>query len=211
MKIIKTAEFEQNITAEKIANYIDSLKFFQKKINKIDTKIKKAIEDLPNPEAVRIYFSEEECNIVFDTIKYLWKKITNEDLDKKIKKKNHSNVLEGNYWMFNNGILLKGINHYTIIKKNINMFANTLKISPIKIHEKLASEPNQLIKKMIELGAIRVMADKDANMWFQLSPNTYSTWGRKKIKKMEAKEKYAKIVDLNAQYKGWETGIVIKI
>jgi hypothetical protein len=208
IKIVKTSE-KKYPTAEEIAAYIDALKIYLKKDKIKDQSIQKLVQKLPYSDSVRMNFSEEECKLVFETIAYVWNKITGKDLFEDIKITNDKKGLEGNYWMMINGIMLEGPNHFTIVKRNINLFSTLLNISPFVIHEKLSSPPDELIKTIISNGGMRIFGTSNNKLYIQVSDKTYSEWAREKIKKLDAKQKVVKVIDISKPYRGWDSGITV--
>jgi hypothetical protein len=117
----------------------------------------------------------------------------------------------GNYWMLPKGVILEGPNHFTIIKRNMNLFISLLNINAFAMHDRLAGNPNGVIKLVLDHGAMRIFVNKSKDAYFQLTDETYSIWGRQKIKKYEFKNKITKVVDKRQPYNGWSSGIVVKI
>lgn len=211
--MIKQSEIIQSEdipSAETIATYVHSLKMFQEN-NKLDPETNKLISNLPTPRKINRDFSEEECKILFETVSYLWKEITGHSIIKDVNMEEATEGLYGCYWMFKNGVMLSGLNHFSIIKQNVDMFCTLLKLSPFAVHQYIASNPNKLIYYVLINGGLRIMIDKKNIGWFQLSEKTYSSWARKKIKKLDLKEKIVKIIDRKTDYKGWKSGIIIKL
>jgi hypothetical protein len=208
--MIKTAE-KKIPSAHELAAYIEALSLYLKHGKIKDKVIVKLIKNLPYPDKVRMHFSEEECKLLFESIAFAWKKITKQDLVEETKIEHPPKGLEGNYWMLTGGVILEGPNHFTIVKQNLNLFATLLNISSFVLHEKMASPPDELIKTILDHGAMRIYIDQNKHGYFQLSDETYSKWGRKKIKGLDLKKKTTKVIDRSRPYKGWDTGINIKL
>jgi len=209
-KIIKTAR-KPIPSANELAAYVEALKVHRNR-NKIkDEESLQVINNLPPPSQVRDKFSEEECRLLFDSIVFAWKKVTGQDLIEESKVMNFQDSLEGNYWMIMNGILMGGPNHFTIVKKNMELFRTLLNIHAFVLHEKLSSPPNELIKTVLDHGGMRVFINRTKNGFFQLTDKTYSKWGRAKIKKLDLKKKIVKVIDSSTPYKGWDSGIIITL
>lgn len=208
-RIVKTAK--KIPEAEDLASYTQALKLYLKNDKVKDVKIQKLIQNLPYPDSIENNFSEEECKLVFESIAYAWKNLTNKDLLEESKIEKSKKGMEGNYWMLNNGILLEGPNHFTIVKQNLNLFATLLDISPFLLHEKISSPPEELIKTILDNGGMRIFVKKDKTAWFQLSDKTYSKWGRNKIKKLNVNKKMVKVIERGNPYKGWKSGILVKL
>ena len=198
-------------SAEEIASYVDALKIYLRKDKIKDKSLQKIIKNLPYPYSIRMHFSEEESKLVFESVAYVWKLITGKDLFEETKITNYKQGLEGNCWMILNGILMEGPNHFTIVKRNLSLFATLLNISPFVLHQKMASPPDELIKTIIANGGLRIFGTKDNKLYCQVSDETYSEWAREKIKKLDFKEKIVKVIDVSKPYNGWETGIIVKL
>lgn len=196
---------------EEIALYVETLKLHNNKGKITDEKINKLIQKLPYPSTIRNIFSEQECKVVFESVNYAWKKLTGKDILDEQKIDKNPKGMEGSYWMISNGITLGGVNHTTIIKQNLNLFSTILDVSSFVLHERISGEPNRLIKTVLDHGGMRIFVNKDNKGYFQLSDNTYSKWGRNKIKKLNMDEKIVKIIDKNTPYRGWESGVLIKL
>ncbi|MFA7219343.1 MAG: hypothetical protein WC119_02445, partial [Synergistaceae bacterium] len=197
--------------AEDLAAYVEALNIHLENGKIKDKKIESLVKRLPYPDSIRMGFSEQECRILFDSIAYAWKEISGQDLVEESKIEHPPKGLEGNYWMIMNGVILEGPNHFTIIKQNQNMFANLLNISAFVIQEKMASPPDELIKTVIDHGGMRIFIDKKNKGYFQLSDKTYSEWGREKIKGLDLKEKIVKVIDRSTPYRGWSSGVLVKL
>jgi len=194
---------------EDMASYTEALKLFKIKGKISDPELKKLIDNLPSPQNIRKSLSNNEIKIVFRTVWYLWNKITGFNLVEDTKVEQKKETLEGNYWMLHKGVLITGPNHYTIIKNNLNLFRSLLGIHAFTMHDKLASDPNDLIKLILDNGGIRIFVNQDRISYFQLSSDTYAKWGKKKILKYEFNKKIVKVIDTNSPYRGWRTGISI--
>jgi len=192
-----------------IASYVESINLYLAEGQIQDEEIKKLISNLPSPQNIRKRLSEEEVRILFQTVGYIWKKITGHDIieDSKIEAK--PDILCGNYWMIQKGILLNGTNHFSIIKQNIDLFRSLLGINAFVIHEKIGSEPNALIKLILDHGGMRLFISKDKRFYAQMTDETYGKWGRDKIKKYDFPKRIVKILDKTSPYKGWKSGITV--
>lgn len=216
MPNIKTAASNAKVKEEdypsvdEISTYAESLKLylFEGKIK--DKEIRNLVENLPDPSTIRKRFSNEEAKILFQTIGYVWKKVTGRNIvkDSKIEKK--PETLMGNYWLIQKGILLEGVNHYSIIKNNLELFRILLGIHAFTLHEKMASPPDELIKLVLDHGGVRIFVSKDRRAYFQLTDKTYGKWGSRKIREYDFNNKVVKVIDSNAPYKGWNSGILIR-
>ena len=212
LKIVKIAQENENIpSADLLSTYVEALKTYLENSHNINKELKKIISNLPSAKKVKNDFSETEAEILYESVGYAWKKITGQDIAKSLDKKSAPKTLFGNYWMLKNGILLKGINHFDIIKRNMDMFCSLLKLHPFTMHQYMASSPNKLIQYVLRNGGVRIFIDKDRNAFFQMSENTYSRWGRAKVKGFDFHSKTVKVIDFHSTYNGWKSGINIKL
>ena len=212
MKINKIANREDKMpNGEEMALYVQTLKRYIIDNPNVDEELIELINKVPSPRKIRQDFSFQEIKILYETVEYLWKKITGGAIipDKEIIKS--PETLKGNYWLINNGILLHGINHYDIIKRNTQLICSLLDISGMALQENLCSQPNKLIHFIIKHGGIRIFITNDRRLYSQMSPKIYGRFGRDKIRKLDFKYKVAKIIDLKAKYDGWTSGITIKL
>jgi hypothetical protein len=193
-----------------LAQYVESLKL-QVSIGGIKNQaIVSAIKDMPSPKKIRNDFSVEEAKALYETVGWAWKEICGQDILEQRNILATPEKLNGNYWFINHGIVFGGPNHFTIIRKNIDIFATMLKIDPFTIHEKLAQEPNQIISTVINHGGIRVFINKKEKSYFQMTSDTYKEWGKSKVYALDLKEKTVRLIDPKSSYIGWASGIPIK-
>ncbi len=208
-EMVKTSASE--INNDELSQYVETLKMHVDNGEISDAKLIKVIGNFPSPISIRQDLSNEEGNILFESVRWAWKEITGQDIKTEIKTEHGPETLMGNYWMMKNGVLIRGPNHFTIIKKNADMFSRLLNIGAWAMQEKFVSPPNDLIKMAIDNGAMRIFVTMDGRAYFQLSSETYGEWGKKKIKNLEFKEKVVKVIDPNYPFSGWSTGITIKL
>ena len=213
-KIHKTS---QNVKEEDVPDgntlsiYVESLKMNLKNNPNLNKELAILIKKLPSPRQIKLNFSFEECKILFQTVGYLWKKITGKDIIEEKKISKAPETLFGNYWMFNNGILLHGVNSYGIIKRNTSLICSLLDINNMVLQDYLSNNPNKVIDFIIRNGGVRLFINKSRHLYSQMNQDTYAKWGRAKIKKYDFKKKIVRIVDPNVEYKGWKSGIGIKL
>lgn len=214
IKIYKTADKKEDKKmpdGEAMELYIKTLKTYLKDNNQLDEKYADLIRKLPSGRKVRQEFSKQEIKVLYETIEYLWEKITGERIIPEKEIVRAPETLFGNYWMLNNGLLLKGLNHYSIVKQNPILFSSLLGIGGMTLQEYLASPPNKLIAFIIKNGGLRLFITKDKRLYAQMSPEIYGAWGKNKINKLDFKLKVVKVIDLSYPYDGWKSGIVIKL
>lgn len=212
-KIAKNVkEIKEAVSAELLATYIESLHAFKRDNPKLKDKFVDLIENLPSSQKVVKDMSNEEIKILYETVSYVWTKITGKDIIEETHITTAPESLSGVYWMIKNGVLLHGNNHYTIVKQNSQLFQSLLNLNGFALEQYLCSHPNKLINYIIKNGAIRIMADKNrSQIFFQLSEATYAKWGKDKIKKYDFRDKIVKIIDPKTEYKGWNSGVSIRL
>jgi len=209
MKIIK-AEKELDVDKEDLVHLINSiLVYYNDNKDTIDKELKKSIESLPSEYIIQNKMFEREAMLLYKIIRDIWKKITGQDLNDVRLEQNEDNkeILSGNYWMLPGAIMLGGYNHFSIIKKHKGMFCSVLGINPWIVEKLIASDPNKLIFYILSNGGIRINVDKDNSTIMCQTNESSFPWVRNKLIKMYYQTKIAKIIDLNASYKGWESGI----
>ena len=210
MKMYKIAD-KGPLSAEESANYVEALQVYGQEHPSINPEYLSLIKELPSPRKIRQDFSHEECKILYETIGYLWKKLTGEDIIEQKDIINAPETLFGNYWLMKNGILLKGVNHFTIIKHNSSLICTLLNINGMTLQEYLSSKPNKLIEFILKNGGVRMFIDKNKRLYAQMSSETYGKFGKSKIKKYDFPKKIVKVIDFKAPYNGWESGVSIKL
>lgn len=198
-------------SAKDLAAYVESLKLYSKSYKVGEEQLRKLIYNLPTPRQVENDLSLGELKIIAENIRFLWKKITGQDIIGEVNKEVKSEKLLGNYWIVSKGILVSGPNHCTIAKKNMDLFISLLDIDTFAMHANLSSHPNKLIKLVLDHGGVRLFINKNGKAFFQLTDETYGKWGRKKIKKYDFNEKVVMVIDKNSAYNGWKSGIRINI
>lgn len=196
-------------SVEEISTYVESLKLylFEGKIK--DKEVRNMIENLPDPATIRKRLSNEEAKIIFQTVGYAWKKVTGRNIIEDSKVESKKEQLMGNYWLINKGILLGGVNHYSIIKNNLELFRILLGVHAFTMHEKMGSDPEELIKLILDHGGVRLFISKDRRFFAQMTGQTYGKWGSRKIRKYDFPKKIVKLIDSNAEFKGWKSGICV--
>jgi len=210
MKLNRIAHIdEKDIPDPKtLALYVKVLKMHLKD-NKLDANKTKLINNLPNPKEITESLSWEECKILFETINYLWKRIIHKDILEENSIEKSEQKLLGNYWLLENGILLSGINHTSIILQNTALISTLLNINGFTLQYYLSVQPNKLLKFIIASGGVRMFINKNNKGWFQMTGTTYGSWARNKVKKYDLKKKTVKVIDLKANYDDWKSGISI--
>jgi len=197
--------------AEVLATYVESLKMYLEDKPDLKEKLSELIKNLPTPSKIKKDFSYEECKILYETVGYLWKKITGNDIIEESHTQEAPETLLGNYWMIENGLLLHGVNHFTIIKQNASILSSLLNVNGFALQQYLVSRPNKLIRFILENGGIRVFINKSKEAYFQMSEDTYAEWGRSKVKGLDFHKKIVKVIDFRVPYKGWKSGVAVKL
>jgi hypothetical protein len=170
---------------------------------------KELIKKLPAPRQIRQDFSIQELKLLYETVEFLWSKITGSKIIGEEEIILAPERLQGNYLMVNRGILLKGINTHDTIRRNSALLCSLLNIGGMTMQDYLSRNPQDLVKFIIKSGALRIFITKDFRFYSQCSPETYAKWAKKKIQKLDFKKKVVRLIDLRAEYKGWSSGIGI--
>lgn len=207
IKISNNLDDDKMPDANHLSLCVQTLKMYLKDNPDINKEYIELISKLPSPRAIKQDFSRQECKILYETVEYLWEKVAGQKIISD--KIGPPETLNGNYLMMANGLLLKGCNFYDIVKRNVNLICNILDISGLTLQEYLNSDPDQLIKFIIKNGGARLFINENRELWCQCSPEIYGKWARSKIKKLNFKKKVIKVIDQNADYKGWKSGITI--
>ena len=209
-RIYKMAKKEK-LSAEESAEYVKALKMYSDDNPSMDSTYANLIKGLPSARKIRQDFSEEECKILYETIDFLWKKLTGDHIIKDEEIITAPETLFGNYWLMKNGIILKGVNHFSIIKNNTSLICTLLNINGMTLQEYLCSKPEKLIGFIIKNGGVRVLVNSNKKLYAQMSAKTYGQWGKSKIKKYDFGFKAVKVIDFKRPYEGWKSGITIKL
>ena len=200
-----------NVSVNDIATYVESLKIVLRDGEITDPTVRQIVTDMPSEAHVRRHISNHEAQILFESVRWAWKEITGKDLETNFDFEAAPETLEGNYWMMKNGMMLHGVNHYVMIKRNLSLFASLLQIDPFVIHQRLAGNPNDLIKLVIDNGGLRMFITKDGRAYFQMNDQVYKNWGRSKVKGLDFPTRIVKLIDGKTNYCGWKSGITIKL
>lgn len=196
-----------------LATYVESLKIYLLENEDIDPNIKNTIEQLPSPAKIKADFGNDEANTLFETVAWLWEKVSGNKILDELKTVDAPEHMMGNYWILRNGVILEGENHFTIIKNNINLFSILLEIDSMALSfiKSMATDPNKAIHKAICNGAIRAFINNKKEAYFQINERAYAEWGRSKIRSLDYKNKIVKVIDCSKPYTGWENGITVKL
>jgi hypothetical protein len=192
-----------------VAAYVESLKIYLKDGEISNVEVADIVKTMPAPAHIKTRMSVDEIKVLFESVRWAWKIITGQDLIDMSTVQKKAETLFGNYWMLNRGILLKGNNHFTIVKQNTNLFQSLLNIHAFALHQKLCGRPNELIKTIIDHGGCRVFITQDKRSYFQMNDKSYAEWGRAKVKNLDFKKKIVKLIDKSIDYDGWKSGITI--
>jgi len=201
----------EDVNANEVASYIESLNIALR-----DGEIKKeevigVLHSLPSPEHVRRHLSDEEAKVLFESVRWAWKEVSGKDITETFNFEPAPETLLGNYWILKNGVLLHGVNHYGIIKRNLSLFSTLLKMDAFVLHQKLAGTPQDLIKLVIDNGGMRVFITSDKRAYFQMNDQVYKNWGRAKVKGFDFPKRIVKLIDPSSKYDGWNTGITLNL
>lgn len=213
MKIFKISKHEKSekevISPDLLIAYVDSLKLYLKDNPNINNDYKKLINNLPASTKISKDFSKSECELLYETVGYLWEKLTGKDIIEENKITNSLEKLNGSYWLIKSGVILSGPNHKTIARQQMQLMCSLLNIHTMAMLQNLSSHPNKVIHLIIKNGGVRMFVDKNGEAHFQMTDKTYGEWGKKKVKKLDLKKKIVKVIDPKSPYEGWKSGITI--
>ena len=212
MKIQKISHIEEKDIPDPhaLSAYVRILKLYLED-NSISPEYIKLIKGLPAPRVVKSNLSWQECKILFETINYLWKNIVGKDIIEQNYIDEAEQKLLGNYWIFKNGIIINGENHFTAIERDSGLVTTLLGLNGFTLQYYMSTSPDKLIKYILKSGGVRMFVNKDNKGFFQMTEDTYAKWGRDKVRKYDLKLKLVKVIDLKVPYKGWDSGISIKL
>jgi len=212
MKIKKISSINESDIPEPsaLAAYVKTLKLYMED-NNVKPELKRLIAGLPSPRTIKSRLSWEECKILFVTINHLWKNVVGKDITEENYIDEAQQKFLGNYWIFKNGIMVNGENHFTAIKRDSGLVITILELNGFSLQYYLSTSPNKLIKYILKNGGVRMFVNKDNKGFFQMTEDTYAKWGRDKVRKYDLKSKTVKIIDLKVPYNDWKSGIVIKL
>lgn len=201
----------EDVTANEVASYVEALSVVLKDGGITEPKVANVVKTFPSPNYIRRHLSDEEAKVLFESVRWVWKEISGNDITETFDFEPAKETLAGNYWMLKNGLLLHGINHYGIIKRNLSLFANLLDINPFLIHQKLSGTPRDLVKLIIDNGGMRMFITADGRAYFQMNDKVYTDWGRAKVKGLDFKTRVVKLIDPITKFDGWNSGITLKL
>jgi len=201
-----TVKDEDVPSADILGAYVESLKTYRQDNPDMNEDWASHIDKLPSARFIRQEYSNEECKLLFETINYLWRKISGQDIVNENKTISSPTKLLGNYWLIRNGILLEGLNSYTIIKNNAALFASLLHLNSFTLQCYLAGDPKALTQYIILNGGVRMFIRKNGEAFFQMTGTTYGDWARNKLKKFDFRKKTIRLIDPNVEYVGWHSG-----
>jgi hypothetical protein len=201
----------EDVDADEVASYVEALTISLKDGEIESPEVQGVIQSFPTATHVRRHLSDQEAKILFESVRWAWKEVTGKEITETFNFEPANESLMGNYWMMKNGIILHGVNHYGIIKRNITLFSQLLDLEPFVVHQKLAGPPEELIKYVIDNGGMRIFVTLDKRAYFQMNDRVYSNWGRAKVKGLDFSKKVVKLVDATAKFTGWKSGITIRL
>jgi hypothetical protein len=201
----------EDVNALEVASYIEALNIALRDGEIKEAEVVGVLHSLPSPEHVRRHLSDEEARVLFESVRWAWQKVSGTDITGTFNVEAAPESLLGNYWMMKNGVILHGVNHYGIIKRNLNMFASLLSIDPFLLHQKLAGTPHDLVKLVIDNGGMRIFVTADKRAYFQMTDRVYTNWGRAKVKGFDFPKRVVKLIDPITRFDGWRSGITLNL
>ena len=86
-----------------------------------------------------------------------------------------------------------------------------LGLNMFTLQEYLSSDPDKLLFYIIKNGGVRMFIDKDKKAFFQMTPQTYAEWGKERVRRYKFDHKIVRVIDVRADYKGWKSGVAVRL
>jgi len=197
---------------EVISSLVESIKIHQVDhpdlFDKSDLKL---VSGLPSRNFIMNEMSSHQMDILFRSVRHLWKRITGKDPNLSNDNKD-ATLLDGVYWLLPGGIIISGFNHFQTAKENKLLICSLLDINPLVFERMLASgNIHEVIGLIISRGGVRVLVDRSEHSVIMQTSEASWPWVKAKLEKMYHKHKKAKVVDLSKPYNGWTSGVTIDV
>lgn len=206
----KKDRIDKKIVPEVLGNYIDTLKMYEKN-NELSLELRECIRDLPTSMYLLKNMSDVDIGLTQETVEWAWMKLTGNNIIDELSISNESKELRGYYWWLSNGVVFGGSNHTTIIKQNLGLFSSLLDVNSMVLLRGLGGNSNELIGIVIKNGGVRVYIDSNKTGYFAMTGKTYGEWAKNKVSKIDLPNKIIKLIDINREYDGWDSGIKVII
>jgi hypothetical protein len=205
---------EQNKTPtpDALAAMVDSIRVFSEdNVTSFDEKEKRLVDNLPAKTYILYKMNDPERDILYRSIRHIWKIMTGEEPEFTSKNQDSIN-LDGVYWMLPGGVLLSGFNHFQTAKNNKLLVCSMLDINTMVFEKLLASEKvEEVISLILARGGVRVLIDREKSEVVMQTNESSWPWVKQKLERMYHKHKIAKILDLSKPYEGWTSGVTLNI
>ena len=211
MKIRKIATREIP-DAEVMATYVDSIRLMANGGSAdLDKSVSRLVQNLPSRHQITRSMDDSDRTILYDSVRYIWKKLTGQEVPDKPATEGKENFMDGCYWLLPGGVEIHGLNHYSAAKSHRGLVCALLDINPLVFEYKTNQSPEELIALVAYMGGVRMMVKRNANAVFMQTTESSWPWARDKIKKMYHSNKVVKVLDPSQPYLGWGSGVPIII
>lgn len=202
----------QTPVPDAIAAMVDSIRIFSEdNETAFDKNEKRLVDNLPSKTYILNKMSDAELDVLYRSIRHLWKSMTGGEPEFATKNNDAVN-LDGVYWMLPGGVLLSGFNHFQTAKNNKLLVCSMLDINPLVFEKMLASgNVEEVISLILARGGVRVLINRNKSEVIMQTNESSWPMVKNKIEKMYHKNKFVKILDLSQPYKGWESGVTLVI
>ena len=216
MKIRKYSQNSDEVSADVLSSYVETLSLFRGEYGSTVTKdISKMIDNLPPRSFINSSMDSVERQLLFQTVGHIWKTLTGASIKETMGGRvnfSRDKNLDGNYWMMPGGILVGGFNHFAAAKNHRNLLCSILGINQFVFEAKaLEKSPEELIRLVLTHGGIRVKIDRGNNQVFMQTSERSWPWAREKARRMYHKKKMVKVLDARQPYKGWKSGVPVLV
>jgi len=197
---------------EVMASLIESIKIhYVDHKDMFDKSDSKLVENLPSRNFVINEMDEPKMDLLFRSVRHLWKRMTGKEPDMSIDNQD-AKFLDGVYWLLPGEVIVSGFNHFQTAKENKMLLCSLLDINPLVFERLLVSgDVHEVIGLIISRGGVRVLVDRGEHSVVMQTSEASWPWVKSKLEKMYHKIKKAKIVDLSKPYNGWTSGVTIDV
>jgi len=212
MKVIKIGVAQNEVSAQELAAFVDSIHMFSKEQD-IDKDIANMIANLPSTRSITMEMDQVQLRLLRETVGHIWRKLSGNKLtDVKVEQQSTDmGQLDGNYWFLPGEVLLHGFNHFSIAKNHRDLICRLLDINPFVFEHNLQSNPDRLIWLVLSHGGVRTIVDRGKSAIYMQTIESSWPWVRDKLKKMYHKKRLVKVLDPNIPYEGWSSGVSVVV
>ncbi len=216
-RIIKDKDREKlALLMEKLASFVTE----RGGLNSFHKEHQKILENIFHYYSVIDDLTQEEINIIWESVSHIVRKLLKRKEDDVIEKHKsdlyieENNILYGKYWVFRSKktkepIYLKCDDHLEFVRDNGDIFIKHLKIDTFDYLHEIHSGENNVLNLIFSNGGIManfVMDGKNKVGEFQLS-SIAMPWLKSRLVNMPIIRSYIWIVNHHDKYRGAKTGI----